>query len=189
MSKTPIPNTLAGTEKMRELVLHVCTASEGDEAFGSIKLNKLLFYSDFLCYLQHGVPMTGQEYQKLKNGPAPRLMLPLLNDMQASAQLALAERRYFGRTQKKPVALREADLSAFSAQEIALVDHVLRAFQSHNGAEISELSHGFPGWQLAEEGETIPYPSALLRRGELTSLEHRWAQELDLTNMEELLCA
>lgn len=54
---------LEGTDKLRELVLYVCTASEGDESFGSVKLNKLLFYSDFLSYLQHGIPITGQEYQ------------------------------------------------------------------------------------------------------------------------------
>jgi len=185
----PTLQHLAGTEKLRELVLYVCTASESDEAFGSVKLNKLLFYSDFLSYLQHGTPITGQEYQKLKNGPAPRLMLPLLNDMKASAQLAIAARSYFGRAQKKPVSLREADLTKFSAQEIATVNQVLRAFQKHNGMEISELSHNFPGWQLAEEGETIPYSAALLHRGELTAQERQWAKELDLTNVEGLLCA
>lgn len=180
---------LDGTDKLRELVLYVCTASEADEAFGSIKLNKLLFYSDFLTYLQYGTPITGQEYQKLEHGPAPRVMLPLLRDMQAAQQLAIADRSFFGKPQKKPVALREADLTRFSAQEIAVVDHVLRTFHKHNGMEISELSHTLPGWQLAEEGETIPYSSALLRRGELTTRERRWVQELDMTNVEELLCA
>lgn len=180
---------LEGTDKLRELVLYVCTASEGDEAFGSVKLNKLLFYSDFLTYLRYGAPITGQEYQKLKNGPAPRLMLPLLNDMKASEQLAIAERSYFGHPQKRPVALREADLSQFSAQEIATVNQVLRTFQRQNGTEISELSHNFPGWQLADEGETIPYSSVLLHRRELTAQERQWAQELDLTGVENLLCA
>ncbi len=36
-------NSLTGSDKLRELVLYICAASEGDEAFGSIKLNKLLF--------------------------------------------------------------------------------------------------------------------------------------------------
>ena len=180
---------LQGTDKLRELVLYVCTASEQDEAFGSVKLNKLLFYSDFLSYLERGSPITGQEYFKLEFGPAPRLMRPLMDDMKASEQLAIAERSYFGRKQKKPVALREAHLTGFTAQEIATVDQVLRTFQEHNGREISELSHDFPGWQLAEEGETIPYSSALLRKRELTAQERRWAQEIDMTGVEELLCA
>jgi len=189
MPTTQSKNNLEGTDKLRELVLYVCTASEGDEAFGSVKLNKLLFYSDFFSYLQHGVSITGQEYQKLKNGPAPRLMLPLLNDMTELEQLAIAERRYYGHPQKKPVALREADLSRFSAQEIAIVSHVLRTFQNYNGMQISEFSHNVLGWQLAEEGETIPYSSVLLRRRELTAQERQWAHDLDLSGVEELLCA
>lgn len=69
------------------------------------------------------------------------------------------------------------------------MNQVLRTFQRQNGTEISELSHNFPGWQLADEGETIPYSSVLLHRRELTVQERQWAQELDLTGVEELLCA
>lgn len=189
MPKNQFKSHLDGTDKLRELVLYVCTLSERDEAFGSVKLNKLLFYSDFLSYLEHGSAITGQEYFKLEFGPAPRLMRPLLDDMKANQQLVLADRNYHGRPQKKPLALREADLTKFSAQGIDIVNQVCRTFQAHNGTEISELSHNFPGWQLAEEGETIPYSSALLQKGELTAQESRWAQEIDMTNVEELLCA
>ncbi len=189
MTKIQVTPHSEGIDKLRELVLYVCKASETDEAFGSIKLNKLLFFSDFLSYIEHGVSITGQEYQKLKNGPAPRVMLPLLNDMQTAQQLAVAKRSYFGRVQKRPLALREATLARFSGQEIALVDYVMRTLKGHNGMEISELSHQFTGWELAEEGETIPYSSALLQSTPLTSQERQWAQELDMTGVEELLCA
>lgn len=189
MTKIQVTPHSEGTDKLRELVLYVCKASEADEAFGSIKLNKLLFFSDFLSYLEQGISVTGQEYQKLKNGPAPRAMLPLLNDMQAAQQIAIAQRRYFGRVQKRPIALREANLAGFSGQEIALVDSVMRTLRGHNGMEVSELSHQFSGWELAEEGETIPYSSVLLQSAPLTSQERQWARELDMSGVEELLCA
>lgn len=184
-----ITHHLEGTDKLRELILYISNLSEADEAFGSIKLNKLLFFSDFLAYLELGASITDQEYQKLKNGPAPRVMLPLINDMQVVKQLAIAEHRYFGRTQKRPLALREANLTRFSGHEIALVDSVLRLFKEHNATKISELSHNFAGWELAEEGETIPYGSALLETKPLTLQERQWAHDLDLTGVEELLCA
>jgi hypothetical protein len=57
-------------EKLRELILHVARRSEGDIAFGVTKLNKLLFFIDFLACLRFGKPITGEEYQKLDNGPA-----------------------------------------------------------------------------------------------------------------------
>ena len=179
----------AGTEKLRELVLYICAASDADAAFGSIKLNKLLFFCDFLCYLAYGSSITGQEYQKLENGPAPRIMYPLLADMQSEKQLVIANRKYFGLNQKKPIAMRDADLTRFSGQEIALVDDVLQIFREHNTAKISDLSHQFAGWKLAEEGETIPYGAALLETKPLSVQEQQWAQELDLIGVEELLCA
>ncbi len=184
-----IKNSVAGSDKLRELVLYICAASEGDEAFGSIKLNKLLFYSDFLFYIRHGTAITGQEYQKLPQGPAPRLMLPLLKEMQSKSQIAMAERNYYGLSQKKPLALREANLNLFTVQEIDTVNQVLRNFKGHTGMEISEQSHNFIGWQLAEEGETIPYSSALLHKRQLSAQEEQWAQELDLTGVAELLRA
>ncbi len=189
MIEVQFTSHLEGTDKLRELVLYVCKASEADDAFGSVKLNKLLFYSDFLFYLRYGSSITGQEYFKLEHGPAPRLMLPLMDDMKIDKQLAIAERKYRGRPQKKPVALKEADLNKFSAREIDTVHQVLRIFQSHNAKEISDLSHQFTGWQLAENRETIPYSSILLHKSELTEQESQWVQELDMTGVEELLCA
>jgi hypothetical protein len=57
--------------------LLIATRSEGDEPFGAVKLNKLLFYADFFAYVKFGECITGQEYQKLAQGPAPRRMLPV----------------------------------------------------------------------------------------------------------------
>lgn len=178
---------LQGTEKLRELILYICLISEGDEAFGSVKLNKLLFFSDFNAYLEYGQPITGQEYQKLKNGPAPRVMLSLLADMQSRNEIVIADRKYHGLPQKKPLALREPELAQFTAQEIALVDQSLYRFRNMNASEISHESHRFLGWQLAREGETIPYETALLDDRELTQQEKSRAKDLDLSGIAEML--
>ncbi len=130
---------------MKELILYIAVASEGNEAFGSIKLNKLLFFSDFLFYSMTEKAITGEEYQKLKNGPAPRAMLPVSEEMRKARELELADRRHYGRPQKRPVALREPDLSVFTAEEIAVVEQVLRFFRDKNGSEISSTSHQFLG--------------------------------------------
>ena len=61
--------------KLRELVLLIATLSEGDEPFGKIKLNKVAFFSDFLAYLIFGRSITGHQYMRLPEGPAPRKLL------------------------------------------------------------------------------------------------------------------
>jgi len=152
-------------EKLRELILLISQASEGDAPYGSVKLNKLLFYVDFLAFTQFGKPVTGQEYQRLPNGPAPRRLVPLTKQMEHDGEFAIARRDFFGRQLKRPVAMREPDLSRFTADEISLVYKLLKRWWGKTASEISERSHRFAGWKLAREKETIPYAVALVNRG------------------------
>ena len=155
LSQTTNPAAAATEDlrKMQELILHICRASENDESFGAVKLNKLLFYSDFAAYRSFGRSITGQEYQRRDKGPVPRPMYALMDEMQKTSQLAIASRDYFGYPQKRPVALREPDLSSFTSDEIALVDRAISHFRDKNATELSEASHQFIGWKQAREGK------------------------------------
>jgi antitoxin SocA-like protein len=73
--------------KIKELILYLASKSEQDPRFSATKLNKLLFYCDFASYRRWGRAITGHSYQKLQFGPAPKAMLPLLEQM----KLYLAE--------------------------------------------------------------------------------------------------
>lgn len=157
------PNRLPDDERLRELILFIASRSRDDERFGSIKLNKLLFYSDFLAYVRLGSSITGHEYQKLPKGPAPRRMLPILKEMVSSRILAIEQRDYWGRPQKVPINLRPAKKGTFSGDEIVVVTEVIDALRSKNAKGISSLSHKFPGWKNAEDGETVPYQVALVK--------------------------
>src|SRR5579871_3294210 len=158
MSNKIIPNT----EKFRELILLICQRSADDEGFGAIKLNKLLFYCDFWAYAKFGQPITGQDYQKLRLGPAPRRLLPIQNQLKEEHALQVVPRKFHGQTQIRCVAMRDPDLSVFESYEINLIDEVISAFRDHDGSTISAQSHEFLGWQLAEENESIPYEVALV---------------------------
>src|SRR6266851_4280968 len=151
-------------DKMRELVLHIASRSEGDVHFGAVKLNKLLFLADFIAYRKFGRPMTGAEYQKLDFGPAARPLKPLLERMEHEKAIAEQVMERWGYPQRRTVALREAILGKFSADEIALVDALIMNHRGRNARWMSDLSHTFVGWQLARLGETIPYSVALVSR-------------------------
>ncbi|MGH7135031.1 MAG: type II toxin-antitoxin system antitoxin SocA domain-containing protein [Pirellulales bacterium] len=144
------------------MILYICRCSEGDAKFGATKLNKLLFYSDFLAYRQLGHAITSQPYKRMRNGPVPRAIGSLLKQMRKGGEIAQSEHNYFGKRQIRTFALRDADLSLFSAPEVALVDSILRECWGTNATQISNLSHRFLGLQLADDGETIPYETALL---------------------------
>src|SRR5204863_5344149 len=78
--------------KLAELILFISERSEGDPRFGAGKLNKLLFYSDFGSYRLLGKSITGQQYQKLSNGPAPRRLAAVRDALVARHELAIREK-------------------------------------------------------------------------------------------------
>jgi len=152
----------ARDKKLQELILYVARETEADPKCGKTKLYKILFYSDFWAYQKLGTSISQQEYQRLDFGPAPRRALPVLEGMVTAAAAAWAVRDYFGLKLEKLLALREPDLHGFSGEEIAIVQEVIRMLWPYDAAEVSALSHRFIGWQLAREGEVIPYSTVAL---------------------------
>jgi hypothetical protein len=49
-------------EKLAELILYISDRQETDELYGSVRLAKTLFYSDFLYYLTTGKSITNERY-------------------------------------------------------------------------------------------------------------------------------
>ncbi len=170
MDRSRNRNQQPNDDKLRELILFIALHSEGDEAFGATKLNKLLFYSDFSAYLRFGKAITGQEYQALHQGPAPRRLVPIRDQLEQKSEIAIRKKDYYGGWQDRILALREANLERFSANEIALVDRLIHQWWGMSGRQMSSQAHKFVGCLLAEVGETIPYSAALDRRHRGASL-------------------
>ena len=88
------------------------------------------------------------------------------------------QRDYFGHVQSRLIALREADLAEFSGAEVAIIDAVIRDLWDQNATEVSDLSHRFLGWEVADLQEVIPYVSVFLDSRPLTAKEEERAAEL-----------
>ena len=173
-------------EKLGELILYLAYLSERDRNFGAVKLNKLLFYADFLAYQKFGHAITGQEYQALPKGPAPKRLKPVIERMKSSGDLKIEIERKFGFNQHRTVALRMAELHKFSGEEIDLVQNVVTRFWDLNAAQISDESHLFLGWQLGVHGETIPYSVVLIGTRKPTQREQRKGRALQKLAKEAL---
>jgi hypothetical protein len=61
-------------------------------------------------------------------------------------------------------------LAEFSGSEIALVDQLIAELWDLGALEVSDLSHNFVGWQLANEREEIPYETAFVESIEPVSV-------------------
>lgn len=160
-----------GDAKLRELILHIATQCADAPRFGMTKLNKILYFSDFLWYKQTGKPITGIEYMRLENGPAPKRMVPVREQMIVNQDIDIIKRSFpDGRVQHRIVAKEEADLNRyFSAAQIALVDEVIRILWDANAGETSDVSHGIAWYVFDTDKEPIPYEAALLSDERITA--------------------
>jgi len=164
-------------KRLRELILHVSAKCADDPTFGAVKLNKVLFFSDFYSYAQTGKAITGAEYQKLPQGPAPKRLLPIRRDLEKKGALAIQQIPMGNNVQKRPIALVPADLSDFTGAEIAKVDKVIEILRGHSAATVSEVSHK-RAWRIAGDNESIPYEAALLSDDGITDFQIGRAKEL-----------
>ena len=165
-------------KRLGELILYISKECERDSTFGSVKLNKILWWSDFIAYAQFGTPITGSEYRSLEKGPAPKRLVPVRQKL-IGAQEAVIQPNQVGPThvQQRVIPLREADLEMFTGREIDLVNRVIRGLWEETAQTVSEWSHG-KAWQIAPLGESIPYEAIFLSDEPPTASEIERTEEL-----------
>lgn len=168
--------------KFKELVLYIAQQSVGDEKFGQIKLNKLLYYSDFEAYAELGEAITHARYQRNRFGPTARALVPVQRELEEQGDAELETADYHGREQERLVARRDPRMDEFSPAEMRIIDHVMEKNRPLDGTEISNASHEIPGWKLAQDLEDIPYFTVLIRDDEPPDEIKREAAELGRQN-------
>ncbi|MGA3045549.1 MAG: Panacea domain-containing protein [Terracidiphilus sp.] len=169
----------SGKEKrLTELILYVSRKLSDDQYFGQVKLNKVVFFSDFTAFGKLGDTITGVEYQHLAEGPAARPMYPIQERMRQAKILEIETRPVFGRKQDRPVPLREPDLSIFGEDQIAIVDYWIERLRPLTGKQASDLSHDTFGWKTTRMGETISPESVFISWRTPTAKDIKRGQEL-----------
>ncbi len=166
--------------RFKEFALYIREKGTSDPKLGATKLNKTLYFADFLAYAQSGQPITGTEYQELPNGPAPRRMLSIRDEMVNAGDLAIQRVKLIGggRIRERPIDVRSAKSEMFTSVQIALVDSIIEALRDATAEEVSELSHRMVGWKVVDLGETVPYETIFLSDEPMSEADIQRAQEL-----------
>jgi Protein of unknown function (DUF4065) len=166
-----------GEQRLRELILYIASKCESDPYFGATKLNKILWLSDVTAYAQTGKPITGVEYMRVYNGPVPRRFLPVKEKMLDAKEIKERQQKIGGGTQNRIIALRDPNLSLFSAAEISQVDEIIGFCEGKSATDLSEMSH-LCGWRMANFREGIPYEAIFLSEEGITDADKVRAKEL-----------
>lgn len=164
--------------RLAEMMLFVASRSEDDKKFGATKLNKILFFADFVSMRRRGFPIVGSAFQRLPQGPAPKRLLPVRDQLIATKRAVMRSVKLAsGFTQQRLTALDEPVLNHFSAEDIAIVTEIMNLLSDHSAEEVSELSHTIPAWELAEDKEEIPFFAAFISSIRPTSASQLMVQE------------
>jgi hypothetical protein len=166
-------------EKAEKMLMYLSQCSKQDPKFGTVKLAKLMFYSDFAAFKELGKPITGLEYKKLPQGPVPTLAKSIQDSLIERGDLDEREGS-FGRKQLRPTKRfnRKAFSETFTDDELAIMDRTYCAIRPLKAGEVSDLSHEFLGWELAQDGEVIPYATCLINPDRLTAKQRDYGEEL-----------
>lgn len=159
-----------GQTRLREAALYVMDACQGADAFGLTKLNKMLWKADFEAYAARRVPVTGRQYQRLPQGPAPVEMLPVLQDLQKDGFVQIEKRKVGNFFESRPIPLAKPSLRYFSQDDISFVDRAITFYWDLTGRGVSRDSHGV-AWSTRENGDLMPYDLALLSDDPLSESE------------------
>jgi hypothetical protein len=171
--------TVYDEHKFAELLVYLAQRLQADRASGATKLNKLLFFADFAHVRRTGVPITGAEYRKLPQGPAPRRLRPVRDALVANGEATISREEFLGNGLHRLIPLRAADTSVFSTVELETIEKVLADLEGLNARQVSVLSHEEAGWRLVDEGDVIPYEAALLGAAQVhTATSERLQREV-----------
>jgi len=166
--------------RMRELIIYIAEKSRGDMRFGATKLNKILYYSDFLAFREYGQSITGARYMRLEHGPAPTHLKPLREEMLASKDITSEKIPYYTRDLDVVKPLRTANVDLFEKRELILVDAIISELRQFDAHEVSTLSHT-RAWTVAGQRESIPYEAIYLSDEGLTEDDIDWAYSSAVT--------
>ncbi len=163
--------------RMKEAILYIASKCKDNETYGAIKLNKILYYSDFRSFERGGRPLTGETYQRLPMGPAPLRLCIIRDEMIAEGDIDYSPCSYHGKEQQRILPKRNPDMRYFEAKDITILDEVIKELWDDNATEVSLKSHGI-AWKLCNDGDRIPYEAALLVEPNITDDHIKRAIEL-----------
>lgn len=129
------------------------------------KMNKLLFYADFLCFRELGVSMSGARYKAIPYGPVPDKFQTLFENLAETDVIDLLYTPLDNGGRKEKLIGREDrpfNPNLFTETEVSFLEQIAARFLDTSPSDIVEISHKEIGWLANEAAKNfIPYDYAL----------------------------
>lgn len=154
--------------KFKEVLLYILNKVGSQSNVGETVIYKLLYFIDFNYYEKYEEQLIGATYIKNNYGPTPKEFIKIVSEMEGK-DLLRVKGKYFKHPQKKYLPLREPDLSKLTANELEMIDNVLKKLSDMTAKQISAYSHNDVPWLTTEDGDIIEYESVFYRSPEYST--------------------
>lgn len=122
------------------------------------KMNKMLFYIDFLAYRENGMAISGLSYKAIDFGLVPERWNVVYSEFDEIHQELRSVEDFVGSIL---TATEKADMVLFSEAEIKVIGQVCTRFNSLSSRDLSRLSHEEQAWIAHHDRhESIPFAEA-----------------------------
>lgn len=147
-------------EKFTEMVVYF---SEQMQPFKT-KMNKLLFFADFLMFKQSCFSISGVRYNAIDMGPVPNNFQSIFEYLANNDEIDVFYTQFDqGYTGERFVPRKDRPFNSgwFSESELQVLSKVTAAFKTTSTTEMIELSHLEEAWKKNEKNkQTISYEYA-----------------------------
>lgn len=122
------------------------------------KMNKLLFYIDFVSYRERGMAMTGLAYRAIDYGPVPERWEKVYSEFDEIGQEPREICEYEGQVL---VAKAKPEDGVLTDEEISIIDVVCEKLKDCSSRKVSDMSHEEKAWiENHKNHRMIPYSGA-----------------------------
>lgn len=136
-----------------EKICHMIMFFSANAVTWSTKLNKLLFYSDFLAFKNSGQGISGLGYQAFKYGPVPSKYWKLYDIISEGELLHREHVEEYGHPGSYFVPKLTFNELLFDEFELGIMHVVSERFKWHSAVEIENVSHKELAWIENEKGQ------------------------------------
>jgi len=150
-------------EKYKTILHYLIKECGSKPNFGKTVLWKLLYFIDFDFYELYEERLTGENYKRIKYGPAPENFNEIIRELKTENKIDEIKEKTGPYDKERYIALDDPDIKVLSGNEKEAIDNVIKRYGSYNAFNIKDISHQDMPVMATKLGERIDYELVFYR--------------------------